>query len=99
MSVQIDSNDARREVTLIKRGHTWRFACAPGEEPALLDEAARLAEADDGFDWFDAAVLAHALGSCIGSELQGLVADRTGAAHFMSSSPQPDAATRIGNHS
>lgn len=100
MSVSINTNDARREVTLVKRGHTWRFACAPGEEPALLQEAARLAAdgqgSEDGFDWFDAAVLAHALGECIGSEIEGLVADRPGAALHLSSSPAPGAASRIG---
>lgn len=98
MSVRIDTTGDQRDVTLVKGAHTWRFRCAPGDEPELLDHAARLASLNDGFDWFDAAVLAHTLGECIAREIKTSGAGRPDAAPSMSSSPRPDAATGIGRN-
>ncbi|MFG0258181.1 MAG: hypothetical protein ACF8GE_09795 [Phycisphaerales bacterium JB043] len=67
----------RRSVTLAKQGQTWRFDCDAGSEGALLRRMQQLATREDCvFDWFDAAVVAHALGQKLRDELQQLAADQ-----------------------
>lgn len=52
--------DQVRTVTLLKGRHRWVFACAPGEEPALLSCVSELARRGDApFDLFDAALVGH----------------------------------------
>lgn len=51
-----------RSVTLVHGRHQWLFRCAPGEERALVDAAARVAlRGTGGLDVADAAILARRL--------------------------------------
>jgi hypothetical protein len=70
-------NSRRRTVTLAKRGQTWRFECDAGSEQILLRRLQQLATQNDCvFDWFDAAVVAHALGQKLRDELRALAAEQ-----------------------
>jgi hypothetical protein len=84
-----DNNTTTHEchelVLRTREGHTWRFVCAPGDEPELVRAAQDLAtRADAPFDWFDAAALAHALAA----RLKRLLGEGEG----------PDAAAPVPSH-
>jgi hypothetical protein len=54
------TNTDPRSVTLLKGAHRWVFACAPGDEQALLASVSELARRQEvPFDWFDAALVGH----------------------------------------
>ncbi|MHC4976391.1 MAG: hypothetical protein ACYTF7_07270 [Planctomycetota bacterium] len=70
-------NSRRRSVTLAKQGQTWRFDCDAGSEAQLLKRMQQLANREDCvFDWFDAAVVAHALDKSLRSELEQLASEQ-----------------------
>jgi len=60
----------RRTVTLVKAAHRWRFTWSVGDEQGLLCALADLAEErDNGFEWFDAAVVSQQMGRRLGAGL------------------------------
>lgn len=68
-------------VTLVKGGHRWVFACAPGEEATLLSCLAELARCrDTPFDWFDAALVSHQLRKRLNAGLHRIDATPAGVA-------------------
>lgn len=51
---------SRRPIVFSKGRSRWVFICDPGDERALLEHVGRIAAArQDGFDWFDAALVGH----------------------------------------
>ncbi len=58
------------QLVLVKRNQRWVFRYGPGEESAVLRQiAAAASNPESGFDWFDAAVLSHQMGSKIQQQL------------------------------
>lgn len=69
-----DQPETTRQLLLVKRDQHWLFRYEPGQEPQLLVQLARTArDPQQDFDWFDAAVLSHRLGSRLGEQLQRLM--------------------------
>jgi hypothetical protein len=67
-----DSKSA--ELVLVKKHQRWVFRYRPGEEAAVLRwlaDTARDPACD--FDWFDAAVLSHQMGSQMHQQLKDMM--------------------------
>ena len=60
----------QRTIRLHKKGHEFRFNYETGDESAVLAALVDLVERrENGFDWFDAAVMSHQLGEHLAKEL------------------------------
>ena len=52
-----------RQISLVKGSHRYVFRYTSGSEPQIIDSFIDLADdADNEFDWFDAAVLSYQMG-------------------------------------
>jgi hypothetical protein len=52
-----------RQISLVKGSQRYVFRYTPGGEPQIIDAFINLADdADNEFDWFDAAVLSYQMG-------------------------------------
>ncbi len=75
----------RRQLTLSKSGHEYRFNYAPGEERQVLSALNEMVDAPDtdtpqpALDWFDAAVLSHQLGRHLSDEIDALLPEKEAA--------------------
>ena len=68
-----------RQLTLVKKGHTYLFRYLPGDEATVIQELMEKAENPKSpLDWFDAAVLSHQMGHRMGHEMQGLLKSKLG---------------------
>jgi hypothetical protein len=66
-------------VTLVRGGHSWRFACTPGDEALLLRAAEEVAAREGSpLDGFDVAVIAQQLVSDMREGLKDLVGRQPG---------------------
>ncbi len=69
-----ESESDAHQLVLVKRSHRWVFRYRPGEEASVLRwlaDTARNPSTD--FDWFDAAVLSHQMGSELHRQLKDLM--------------------------
>jgi hypothetical protein len=66
-----------RDITLIKREHTYIFRYTVGEESKVLE--ALISKAQDpscSFDWFDAAMVSHQLGKKVAENFQDTIKNK-----------------------
>ena len=71
-------NDTR-QLTLMKKGHTYLFRYEAGDEAELLRILIEQAQdANCPLDWFDAAVLSHQMGHRMAEEMQALLKGQFG---------------------
>ncbi|MFN4242395.1 MAG: hypothetical protein ACK4PI_04070 [Tepidisphaerales bacterium] len=65
---------ASRTLSLVKGEHRFFFRYRPGEETAVLQAVADMANRRDvPFDWFDAAVVSHQLGQQLMKEMEAFL--------------------------
>ncbi len=59
-----------RQISLVKGSQRYVFRYGSGDEPQIIDSFINLADdADNEFDWFDAAVLSYQMGKQMGQQL------------------------------
>ena len=69
-----NTNGKSRQLILVKRGHRYIFRYEPGDEAKVLHELISLAgDPTCHMDWFDAAVLSHQMGQCLGPQIENLM--------------------------
>jgi hypothetical protein len=65
-----------RQLVLVKQRQRWVFRYMPGEEQAVLNWLARTArDPAADFNWFDAAVLSHQMGTRMEDKLKSMLED------------------------
>lgn len=63
-----------KTLSLVKGGEQFCFRYEVGQEAKVLDALIEMVNRRDlAFDWFDAAVLSHQLGSHLAKELKGFL--------------------------
>ncbi len=63
-----------RQISLVKGSHRYVFRYTSGSEPQIIDSFIDLADdADNEFDWFDAAVLSYQMGKKMEHQLDEIV--------------------------
>ncbi len=63
--------DVVRQLSLVKGGHRFVFRYQAGREADIITAFASLAaDAESGFDWFDAAVLSYQMGRRLEMDLE-----------------------------
>ena len=66
-----DESESIRQLLLVKRDQRWVFRYRSGEEQDLMLHLARTAQdPQQDFDWFDAAVLSHRLGTRLAEQMK-----------------------------
>lgn len=61
-----------RQISLVKGTQRYVFKYTTGNEPQIIDSFIDLADnADNEFDWFDAAVLSYQMGKNMDRQLDG----------------------------
>lgn len=63
--------DCVRQLSLVKGDHRYVFRYPAGREPDIIATFAQMAsDAEQDFDWFDAAVLSYQMGRRLEMELE-----------------------------
>ncbi len=61
------------QLVLVKQGVRYVFDCAPGDEPRVIEQLqAMVADPNNDFNWFDAAVVSHQMGQRMSDRLSTL---------------------------
>jgi hypothetical protein len=71
------TNSELKTLSLVKGEHHFCFQYELGQESAVLDALIEMVERqENGFDWFDAAVLSHQLGQHLAKEIRSYLSNR-----------------------